>query len=1626
MAYTVQFDSGHSVDFEQQPTPEMIEQVASQLHNQQTQHQGGLLANTVGVVGKAATNALSSIGGGASMVAGAVASPFSESLSDKFYAGAHRENTGKGGISKFGNDLLDKTGLQPTGLGAKAANLGGALATFVNPISAALGMGGGAGQQMEQLNQEGVDGDTATRIAQGNLVGGAVAGAVLPGIAGVGMRGAVGGMVAQGVATRGATNAYLRSQGYNDAADNQAGAFDFGSMAEDAILGGAAHHFFGDRPTPPEKPGESSPWSPQQGQLFSPEDVPVPSKAESRDPNTAPEEAGPGSNAGRWYQQFGTPEERAARPEEWNVDRSGKQRGNQENLFTDDEAPKPHDLTAGGEGMANEGGPDNSPDAMRERGEQQHPPSDVKSDRPTMFTGRELTPEERMLQGDFSGILPNRETPRAGSLDGKLFYDTRPGEDISHLLQDTSAPQTKLMDPHEALDFISKSSQTPMWAKVGANVLKRFNSPLNSLNILVHKGHFDGYASADGDRGFYDPVTHTIRLGEHYVQSGVVLHEMWHAVTSRAMKVSEAHPGEFPILDRMTNQMKDILQQVKKMGWQSDSVDQHGQPSINWKFDEMPEVRRGPIYGLTNHHEMVSEVWSNAGFRDLLGRLNVLDKIKSAISRAFNMPKDALSQVMDLSEKIAKYSDENWDAIRESAARVVQESDARKINTPNKIIADALGKSSMTKDPHVVAITKGLPGGKNLSEKHIAAMPKPEDVIAETLKAPDLEGSFGEKVMRNLTVSGEQLANLLRSKGFYLYTRIFDRAQTMSQYHEETVIKPLREQIKQIIPDSNWNSLKNVKDLMIKEDLSNQRMPDKVAKLNPQEQQVYKLLRDALDKQMAHVNAARVRNGMEPITPRAAYMASHWSGPYGVEVREVVRDSKGAIVKDAEGNEVTKFTGYINGHSKAEVRKGTDWVSKQNDMRVDPKKIAYKNQFDNRRNPVQDYRDLVKMLGENDPGVQAIGRALQAHAEKEGANVEDYAKHFEEKHGARFFEGDREWADPRKETQAWFRNQLDTMHDGYKWSSMQDAVSVHKKIVSNPSMLKQRPEMLNLMKEFARNQMGYGKADSVSKFENAFYKTMGEIFDIVPGLRNVPIDMRTGMAIMRTSKNMIYLKALGFWKPQHFLVNGVFQPAFTMPRHMKMSAEGYSHNPLTTFVRGGRDAAAILLHHYTNGKGPELSEFAQNAKDYIDTNGIATNNPYSDVGELGRGKLDAALKKSQAIGGYFMQEGERVARINAFMSFSHHLEQSGKFTDRNELFQEAKRNTTEVMGSFKHTDRPLAFVKSGITGTGLATLRQFEINFINQFHDYCKYAHETKNYGPLAAFSAIQLSFAGVMGFIGFDTADSIWKWLRDLLPTSMVSKEFAQWSPKAAAMKDLPELLSRGMVSPMTGINFASSLDSGTILDPSIEGLFPFISEIKNTIGPAFDYVTNPTSDNLHKMVWNETPYGSRGMLETGKFAGMDVPDAMNTKSWYTSPSGVSNSPNTPGKGVYKRTDEDTNIRSWGFTSTNEAMHKQAQYMTDEDTKELQTRQKDAMDGIMSSVRNMQPGDIRGYMKQYIEMGGDPRKALSNQTFKKMIMDWNTDYAQKTQLALRSGDLQAINKLRLMNSYMQQIGGAR
>jgi len=1591
-------------------------------------------------------------------------------------------------------------GTVPGETAQKIGTIAGNVGTLAAGIPAAIGVMGAqavthAGELVEKYN---VQPEVARNIALVSYAANAAFGGLFPWAAGgilekAGMNMVLGklspyaasgvGNVAQGAATRAGEKAYLGATGNQAAADATPAWDDLESMAGDFAFGAAAHGFNRDHPVQKAPPKTNT--TEDIHNALAVGDRPDPNLTDVDTSNARnPYQTGLGRTLTDGHEEVPNTGEKvramAADPhneQQAHMDRLAMGEEQEPSELASKKAssgkgsPKIIEDARGGpvsEQVSGKTGPKGDipdlPEAVQAQGrvldalndglqKQRQNRKEAVAQKPldpaakmAGENGRALTPDEQAIEAQMNEGSPAHEiiapiaVPRTSAEKTRdAWWD---GGWTKKTIESLIDPKTGRIDPMIALKWVEKNSAPHL--RLASKALQRFPGLMKSLDIeALGPDKFNGAANKNRAAGVYGPTLHKVWLGHAQGRNDAVLiHEMIHAATSRALYISEMLPGHFPNIDALAREISMIRAKVAKEGGEQEEqfLDKSGKPVRDNTYDfshldkDLP--RRSRVYGLSNIHEFISEAFSNDHFRSMLEKMGAFASLKDSIARWLGKENmTGLDQILKLSDAIGSEHEKNRREISEALAREQKagiargdpkwtgEAATKLLFSPMREIADEGTKRGADKDPKDEGLKNALPSGvRNMNIEAIPKAPAAEKVLAGLKTVKDISTGIKDKMIQNFTVSGEMIARLMKNQGFYDYARILDRGQKTGHFYEETVIKPLIREIKRTIPDSNWKSLSNVMKVMQAEDSyrspthpdGKRLSPEQLsAHLNPSEQKVYKMLRENFDKAMDHTNAAEKAAGLEPTTRREAYAASVRSGPWSSEIYH----------KNARGDE--EMIGYIRGHSIVDVRRGIEAAKKEYpNAYTKQDRPQFNKAFNGTKgdNIYQALNTYERLFGKEDPGTVALRQKIEDAAAKEGTNFQSFNKRLMDKSGLRYAEGDRPWVSDRKNVQDWFKNQTETMGHAYKWGEMQKSLTEAKKVISDPEFNASHPNMSTFLREYTRGQLGFGKSDAATAMEHAIAEWVGHAIDTVPGLRNLPVDMHASMVAMRAAKSLLYLKALGFWKPQHLIVNGVFQPLFTLARHSMLSAQGFAHNPFVTMHEGILNSNRILLDHYTNGVSG-LTAKQKEMAEYIKSSNLATNNPFQDLGDIGSTGMSKLQTGVTKVGGFFMQEGERICRVNAFCSYVSHLEQSGKFGDnRAELYREAERHTTETMGSFRHTDRPAAFVKMGQVGTGLATLQQFKINFLNQNTNYLMHGLETKNFTPFMVFNATQLMMAGVMGLVGFEEIDALWKHIRDLIPSGMIDAKLATWSPKQWVMEHAHPALARGPVSTVTGINFASSLEAGSVVDPSVQGMFPFLSEIKNTFGPPVEYLRNPTQDNLHKMIWNETPYGSRGWLETGKAFGQDLPEAINTRSWYTSPTGVSQSPNNPGQGKFTRNENDELLRSSGFTSTREAQIKEGDFMQQENNKVIEERQKDMVDKLDSAIRNNDLNKGGDAIMQYMKLEGDPTKMLANDRINKLLIDWNTDYNQRVTLGVKSGDIGSIYKYQRLHEMIDGL----
>jgi hypothetical protein len=634
---------------------------------------------------------------------------------------------------------------------------------------------------------------------------------------------------------------------------------------------------------------------------------------------------------------------------------------------------------------------------------------------------------------------------------------------------------------------------------------------------------------------------------------------------------------------------------------------------------------------------------------------------------------------------------------------------------------------------------------------------------------------------------------------------------------------------------------------------------------------------------------------------------------------------------------------YIAETSKAKAEHALQYLAKNHpDLDISKSQVKYSKDFFMTEGSLSmsTYADLVAMLGKDDPLVQQLQASFEEKVHGEGEAVLGHKKHMEPKAGVRGFLGDRPWVNNEKNTADLLKSQLAYLRNTHTWVELQKSIRDANKIIGDKDVVDAAPKLVELLQDVKRNEMGYSTNRAVQAIERSSSKYFSHAVDgmskMFPPLKHLPTDLQSLNSGMGSAKALFYITKLGMFNVP-FAAMSVVQPVFTLPHHVRLSGEGFKHNPMKTTIDSMIGAVGSANAFRTNGKDLSmLSGIQKEAFKYMDENGIGDLNQYSEANDIG---TNAIWHKAKQLGGWSMTKSEQFARSTAFMGYVSHLEQSGKFKSNMELFQKAEELTNKSMANYRHTERAGMFNKTGVMGSALSTLNTFKVNQFNQLYDMAKHAKKTGDYKPLASMFGMQMMMAGALGMYGIDEIDDMYGYLRlGLVEMGVQDKEFLEWTPKHAIAKNLPDVLAYGVFSKAMGDrNYSNRMSAGNIVDLSFAGLFPFVQDYAKQISAAAaaakDFVTGSNATaSTERAIHAIAPASLKSMVE------------MNSRTMTDEQGNPYNKDQTALQ--YRRTPEDVAAKSVPFYGMQTIQESKAR---DEDYRYKQTK------GVLDRVNAIQ-----------------------------------------------------------------------
>jgi hypothetical protein len=429
-------------------------------------------------------------------------------------------------------------------------------------------------------------------------------------------------------------------------------------------------------------------------------------------------------------------------------------------------------------------------------------------------------------------------------------------------------------------------------------------------------------------------------------------------------------------------------------------------------------------------------------------------------------------------------------------------------------------------------------------------------------------------------------------------------------------------------------------------------------------------------------------------------------------------------------------------------------------------------------------------------------------------------------------------------------------------------------------------------------------------------------------------------------KTGTYLTMLGVNIP--YMITTPIQAALSIPRHMLLSSQGITHNPLNTIIKSMGDIGAGLARHMASsltGKNVDIpiSNIGKRMLQYAEQNGILDKTVLDETGDIRGHAAAQALKKTV---GATITAPEKLTRYATFVSFAHHIMDSGKFTEA-EAFQMAERMTNDSLTSMRRLDKPLIVDKFGATGQLGYVFKSYLFNYYNQMAEYAGHA-KRGNAAPLAAFVGLSFLMGGALSLPGVNEIDGFYNIFKNIMASKFPQYYHDDLGIKGTLLRDLPTIASMGALSDLTGTNIGSRFNT-QITNPEnpLGDIAVPIQELKEA-STALDWVADPTERHALQAVHANMGSTLKGQMETKldsfKNKNPNTPDGrdLNGKMAYRKASNI-NDISTD----YKRTPDEEAKRALGFYSQDEYKTKQLRYINNTE----QARTMEAFTNLMNKA---------------------------------------------------------------------------
>jgi hypothetical protein len=779
--------------------------------------------------------------------------------------------------------------------------------------------------------------------------------------------------------------------------------------------------------------------------------------------------------------------------------------------------------------------------------------------------------------------------------------------------------------------------------------------------------------------------------------------------------------------------------------------------------------------------------------------------------------------------------------------------------------------------------------------------------------------------------------------------------------------------------------------------------------LNPKQLEAYKALRKAMDETWDMSVATRKALGLPEVPKLEGYMASMRYGDWHLPIY----DKSGKLVW------------HVASTSKAHANRALEWIKKEMGDKIDLTKseAMFKPELGGPigipRDIISGYHELLKFLDKDDPTTSFISDAIAKFNEDHGLLSRRHNERFMRKAGIPGFEGNKPWLSEHENASNFFHAQMGYLKNSFQWNHLQEALGQIKEITKSPELNQTQPNLIKYAQALVDRETGVSK--------NMFKALETGIARVVPSITIGNGKIHTGVGVSRSSlykttsdiKSGVYLQQLGL-NPGYMIATPL-QGILSVALHRMLSNEGFTHSAMKTTMNTVRDTSVALMQHYLYAmsekhvKVPGMSDLGRRALQYAEDNNVINKTILDEYQTLGEhrvwGQVKAKLSGS-------ITTPEKVGRTSVFMSFAHHLVDSGM--KETEAFRKAAEFTNHAMTSMEKHDRPLMVDKLGVPGELAYQYHSYLFNEMNQLSLLARHAIEKKAVTPLVSHMGALMFLGGALALPMVNELDGLWNLFKDGVAKTYPEhyKTVGGLGLKGTMLNGINDFATgatvSGPLSEMMGTAMGQRF-SMALLDPEhpTQQIAAAPQEVREWAS-AGTALLHPTKRNAEQAAWVNSPPLIKGQMETrlDDFKNKNENSATGRNPDGTMSYRKAGDINDVGTD-YARTSNDEKIRQFGLTSNEEYRTRQLRHINNDE----QTRMMSAEKGILAQmVTRMMDKDSEGtrkYATAALQLIPDDKlleKALNEAINDRM-------YTPEQRDKVRSDSMATLLKVRRLNA---------